>query len=163
MKAVVIMKALEVGDQMWGGQKPVQHRAIYPAGLPDRTASAFASPTHGSINNIDRAAALSMGLQCGHEKKDKETTSFMSEQSLLLAINRRVWGKASTEAVRAVPVTARLGHCHRRKWNLLHAGSGQDRHSGGRTQAWGIAPQPEPTPLQGKGPRRKFCSSSYCF
>lgn len=91
-QAVVIMKALEVEDEMWGGQKPVQLGAIYPARATDRTASACTSPTHGSINNIDRAAALSMGLQCGHEKKDKETT-FTSEQTLLLAVNGRVgWG-----------------------------------------------------------------------
>lgn len=54
-----------------------------------------ASAARGGINNIDRAAALSMGWQCGHEKEDKETTSFLAEQSLLLAVNGRVEGKAS--------------------------------------------------------------------
>lgn len=55
-----------------------------------------ASAARGSINNIDRAAALSMGWQQrGHEKEDKETTSFLAEQSLLLAVNGRVQGKAS--------------------------------------------------------------------
>lgn len=54
-----------------------------------------ASPALGGINNNHRAHAPSMGLQCGHEKKDKETGPFPAEQSLLLAVNGRVDVRAS--------------------------------------------------------------------
>ena len=40
----------------------------------------------GSISNLDRADAPSMGLQCGHEK-DEETSSLLVEQNLLFAVN----------------------------------------------------------------------------
>lgn len=88
------MKALEAGGVIeedrsrYTVEQFIQHTCLTEHQAP-------ASPTHGSINNIDRAAVPSMGLQRGHEKKDKETTSFLAEQSLWFIVNERVEGKAS--------------------------------------------------------------------
>lgn len=61
--------------------------------------SAPGFPALGSTNNIHIhcAHAPSMGLQCGHEKKEEETRSFLAEQNFLLAVNGRVDGRASLE------------------------------------------------------------------